>query len=141
MSQALVAIGSNIDPEANAPAALELLAERFAVLSRSRVLRTAAIPAPGREAGPPQPDYLNSVVLIETNLSPPELRRALRAIEADLGRVRTADRYAPRTIDLDAIGIDGRITDPEVRRREFLRTLAAEALGDAAAAWDLDAPS
>jgi 2-amino-4-hydroxy-6-hydroxymethyldihydropteridine diphosphokinase len=52
-------------------------------------------------ASEPQPDYLNAAVLIETNLHPQVIREKLRQIESSLDRVRTADKYAPRTIDLD----------------------------------------
>lgn len=136
MTRALVAIGSNIDPEVNVPRALDLLDERFRVLARSHILRTEAIPGPPEtEDRPPQADYLNCAVLIETDLRPADLRDALRGIEAELGRVRTADKYAPRTIDLDVVGYDGRITDPDVRRRGFLRRLVTEVLGPGAESW------
>lgn len=62
--------------------------------------------------GAAQPDYLNSVVRIETSLSPDALLDSLHHIEADLGRVRT-ERYARRTIDLDILLYDDLIMDTE----------------------------
>ncbi len=47
--------------------------------------------------------FLNSVMIVEGRLSPEELSECLHVIEADMGRVRTADRNAPRTIDIDII--------------------------------------
>jgi 2-amino-4-hydroxy-6-hydroxymethyldihydropteridine diphosphokinase len=47
--------------------------------------------------------FLNTVILIETSKSPEELLRFLRIIEQRQGRRRTADRNAPRPIDIDII--------------------------------------
>lgn len=91
---------------------------RIAVKLISPIYETAPV---GR---PDQPPYYNAAVLIETDLPPGELRDALRRIEQALGRVRTTDRFAPRTIDLDialfgdeVIDLDGsRIPDPDITR-------------------------
>ena len=47
--------------------------------------------------------YLNAVVLLETHLPPDILSETIHGIEKDLGRVRTTDRFAPRTIDIDIL--------------------------------------
>jgi len=73
-------------------------------------------------------------VLLEVDLSPDELRTELHKIEADLGRVRTRDKYAPRTIDLDLSlfgdrvlsGSDYQIPDPEITRLAHLAIPLAE---------------
>ncbi len=53
--------------------------------------------------GPPgQPDFLNAVVELQTDLAPEELLEVLQDIEQDLGRVRR-ERHGPRTIDLDLL--------------------------------------
>jgi len=62
----------------------------------------------------------------------------LRRIEADLGRVRTADKYAARTIDLDILLYGDRIIDqpdlkvpdPDLRERAFLIVPLAELAPD-----------
>ena len=51
----------------------------------------------------PQPDYLNGVVLVQTQLAPAALLLALQVIENDLGRVRGITRYGARTLDLDVL--------------------------------------
>lgn len=51
----------------------------------------------------PQPDYLNGVVLVQTQLAPAALLLALQVIENDLGRVRGMTRYGARTLDLDVL--------------------------------------
>jgi 2-amino-4-hydroxy-6-hydroxymethyldihydropteridine diphosphokinase len=55
--------------------------------------------------------FLNAMVIVETGKSPEELLHYLRIIETRLGRRRTADRNAPRTIDIDIIYVG------EMRRR------------------------
>jgi 2-amino-4-hydroxy-6-hydroxymethyldihydropteridine diphosphokinase len=66
------------------------------VLAISPVYQTAPV------GGPPQPDYLNAVLLVATAQPPRDLLRATQRIEADFGRVR-AERFGPRTLDVDII--------------------------------------
>ena len=58
--------------------------------------------------GPAQPRYLNAVVEVECGLPPLRLLGILQHIEQDLGRVR-AERWGPRTIDLDVLLWDARV--------------------------------
>lgn len=54
-----------------------------------------------------QPDFLNAAMLLETELEPMELMRALLAIERAMGRDRTAvAAKGPRVIDLDLLLMD-----------------------------------
>ena len=118
-TRAIVSLGSNIEARANIAAALRLLAARCRLIAVSRVFETA--PALGASG----PTFLNAAALIQTELTPRELKFGLlRGIEADLGRIRHADKNAPRTIDLD-IALYGnlvldrpdsgiRIPDPEL---------------------------
>ncbi len=105
---ALIALGSNINREYNTARALRLLQRdpRWRVRAISPIYRTPAVGGSG-----PQPDYFNAAVMLETDLSPEELHRALREIEARLGRVRAEDKFAPRTIDLDIALIKDRSLD------------------------------
>ena len=48
-----------------------------------------------------QPDYLNAAVALETSLAPEALLDHTQRIELDQGRVRKAERWGPRTLDLD----------------------------------------
>lgn len=50
-----------------------------------------------------QPRYVNAVAALETNLSPLALLDALQAIELEQGRTRKAERWGPRTLDLDIL--------------------------------------
>lgn len=131
----LITMGSNIARETNLPRALETLASlpELRVLAVSPVYET---PPVGPE---PQPAYYNAAALIETDLTPTALRAVLRTIEAGLGRVRSADKFAPRPIDLDiaffgdrVFDLEGRhIPDPDVLRFPHL----AVPLADIAPAW------
>lgn len=98
----LLALGANAPsqvgpPQATLETGLLLLQNRgVAVKARSAWIRTPAHP-PG--AGP---DFLNGAVSVETALGPDALLATLHAVEAELGRSRTA-RWGPRVIDLDLI--------------------------------------
>jgi 2-amino-4-hydroxy-6-hydroxymethyldihydropteridine diphosphokinase len=75
-----------------------------------------------------QPDYLNAVVKLATELSPHALLRALLDIEHALGRRRDGQRWAPRELDLDLLVYDGVIMDtpdltlphPRLHERAFV---------------------
>ena len=99
--EALIAAGSNIDGEINLARARTLLAAHPAINLRacSPLYITAAIGADGAPAN--QPPFYNAAFRVATTLHAADLRRMLRTIEAQLGRVRSADKFAPRPIDLD----------------------------------------
>jgi 2-amino-4-hydroxy-6-hydroxymethyldihydropteridine diphosphokinase len=50
-----------------------------------------------------QPDYVNAVMSVATQLSPLDLLHALQNIEQAHGRVRTGQRWGARTLDLDLL--------------------------------------
>ena len=93
-----VALGSNLEPERHLPLAVELLAAHCHVDAVSPVYESPPVD------GSDQPCYLNAVARAVTPLPPRAFKEGvLRAIEAELGRVRTEDPFAARTIDLDLI--------------------------------------
>ena len=97
-SQAFIAVGSNIDPEDNIIAALILLTGRTRVKRSSTFYRTEPIGSPG------QPEFVNGLWQIEAGLGPVQIRDdLLRPIEDELGRIRSADKFVPRVIDLDLV--------------------------------------
>ncbi len=94
-------IGSNIEPETNLPRAIEMLAGYGTVQAVSSVWESHAVGSAG-------PNFLNASALLLTAMPPSELRdRLVRPIENGLGRVRTDDKNAPRTIDIDVMMVDG----------------------------------
>jgi len=50
-----------------------------------------------------QPDYVNAVMCIATDLSPMDLLHRLQRIENDHGRIRKGERWGARTLDLDLL--------------------------------------
>ena len=79
------------------------------VLAISPVYETAPV------GGPAQPDYLNAVLIASTGLRPRDLLTAAQGIEADFGRIRLAgaERFGPRTLDIDIISYGAQISgDP-----------------------------
>ncbi len=120
MTRAHVALGSNLgDRLAILDTAIRVLDAdvHTHVMAVSRVYETQPV------GGPPQGPYLNAVAVLETDRDPEELLDLLLAAEASLGRVR-AQRWGPRTLDLDLILYDGppvrtpRLTVPHPRARE-----------------------
>jgi 2-amino-4-hydroxy-6-hydroxymethyldihydropteridine diphosphokinase len=107
--QAFISIGSNIEPEKHLPLAIYRLHEIGRLLKSSNVYQNPPI---GR---PEQDDFLNAAVLLETTLPALEIRHRFRQIEFDLGRIRSEDKFAARTIDLDLCLLgDQVINSPEV---------------------------
>jgi 2-amino-4-hydroxy-6-hydroxymethyldihydropteridine diphosphokinase len=93
-----VGLGSNLgDRLENLRRAVELLdaSDGVAVVRTSSVYETDPV-------GPPQPDFLNAVAEISTDLGPHELLARCKAIEAELGRT-PGERWGPREIDLDLL--------------------------------------
>lgn len=123
MSVVYIGVGSNIDPTHNVPSALdELSARGIRIVASSRFYRTAPI---GR---PEQFPYANGVWRTETETEPLRLKTILREVEQHLGRVRTDDKFAPRSIDLDIL-LYGQLSthdeallipDPHILERPFL---------------------
>jgi 2-amino-4-hydroxy-6-hydroxymethyldihydropteridine diphosphokinase len=90
------------------PAAIEALKARCQVLAVSTTWRGPAI-------GSNAPDFVNAVVEVETPLTPEQLKaEVLAPIEGKLGRKRTGDRFAPRTIDLDIVVFGSQVVDADL---------------------------
>lgn len=127
MATLYVAMGSNIEPEENIVAAVRHLKKQVEVIAVSTIYRTKPLTRPD------QADFRNGVVALQTR-TPVErdalTRDLLKPIETALGRVRTADKHAARTIDLDlSVYCEaGRVTwlDPEVLQRNFIAIPLAE---------------
>ncbi len=72
-------------------------------LSGSRLLARSALYRSAPVGPAHQPDYVNAVACIDTELAPHGLLRTLQAVEAKQGRVRSPVRWGPRTLDLDIL--------------------------------------
>lgn len=114
----VIALGANLDdPEAAIKLALSLLELSTDLISRSRLYSTKPV------GGPPQPDYVNAVAIIDSQLPAHDLLDLLHGIEKSMGRVRN-ERWGPRVIDLDLITYgdlesqDEQLTLPHPRAHE-----------------------
>lgn len=131
-----VSLGSNINKERNLPAAVRLLDKLCRVLACSAAYETAPV---GLEK---QPRFFNAAVLVETEKDATSFSKdVLALVEKELERVRTIDKNAPRTIDLDitlfnqeVFDLDSQhhIPDPDLLRRPHVAVPMAELSPDLA---------
>lgn len=129
MNRIYLAIGSNIDKERNLPAGVELLAQRANLVAISAIYETDPMDDNRTDS------YFNAAALVETDLEPSNFKiTILRGIELTLNRVRTAEKNAPRTIDLDIVLVNSEvflmeghaIPDPEILTRAHVVIPLAE---------------
>lgn len=121
---AFLGLGSNLgDRLTNLQGAVDLLQAEpgLRVAASSRVWETVPV------GGPPQPDYLNAVIGVETDLSARDLLEVAHRVEARLGRVRK-ERWGARSIDVDLLLYDEEsieeadlvVPHPRLRERAFV---------------------
>jgi len=131
MHTAYIGIGSNLgEREVTIRDALELLAAdpELEVEAVSSIRETDPVGVVD------QPRFLNAAIRLTTDLAPHALLERLLAVEQQLGRVRTGERYGPRTIDLDLLLYGDEIVDepglqvphPRLAERRFVLEPLAE---------------
>ena len=124
MASVYVGLGSNLgDRRGYLSDAVRMAIEEIPaeLVAESSVLETAAVDYTD------QPDFLNQVILIKTEVPPEALLEALKEIERKLGRVERFSK-GPREIDLDILLYDDLVLNtetlvvphPEIRNREFV---------------------
>jgi 2-amino-4-hydroxy-6-hydroxymethyldihydropteridine diphosphokinase len=142
-ARAYLGLGSNLgDRLAHLQAAVDGLAATpdVHVVAVSRVYETAPV------GGPPQDDYLNAVVAVDTVLDPHELLAVAQRLEAGEQRVR-AERWGPRTLDVDVLLVgDDNVDEPDLvvphprmSERAFVLVPLADVAPDLVAAATLEA--
>jgi 2-amino-4-hydroxy-6-hydroxymethyldihydropteridine pyrophosphokinase len=122
---AYIALGSNLaSPLDQVNAAIAALGE----IPQSRIVAVSSLYRTPPLGPPDQPDYLNAAVALETTLAPEALLDHTQRIELQQGRVRKAERWGPRTLDLDIMLFGGltlntqRLTVPhyDMKNRGFM---------------------
>lgn len=98
LMQMVLGLGSNLGPRLQY---LTHAVRALAKLPRTRVMRQSAV-YETPPLGPPQPDYLNAAVGIQTELAPLELLSHIQRIERRCGRQRM-DHWGARTLDIDIL--------------------------------------
>ncbi|WP_146441885.1 2-amino-4-hydroxy-6-hydroxymethyldihydropteridine diphosphokinase [Vibrio kanaloae] len=131
MITAYIAVGSNLaDPVSQANLAIEILKS----LPRSTFIASSQLYSSTPMGPQNQPDYINAVVAIQTELTPIELLDYTQKIELEQGRVRKDERWGPRTLDLDIVLYGNEVIDSErltvphygMKEREFVLYPLAE---------------
>lgn len=98
MTLAYIAIGSNLSaPLEQVNAAIQALAD----IPQSRIVAVSSFYRTPPLGPQDQPDYLNTAVALETALDAESLLDNTQRIELQQGRERKAERWGPRTLDLD----------------------------------------
>jgi 2-amino-4-hydroxy-6-hydroxymethyldihydropteridine diphosphokinase len=119
-----LSLGSNIDAEIYLPKAMHLLRKDGDIQGVSGVWESQAVGSDG-------PNFLNACACFPTHLPPYELKeQVIRPIEAELGRVRSADKNAARTIDIDIVLFDETPLNIEFWEYAFVIVPLAELIPD-----------
>ena len=108
--RAVLAIGSNLGDRLGT---LQRCVQAIGRIGDTEVLAISPVYQTAPVGGPPQPDYLNAVLIADTGLAPGDLLRAAHRIEAEFGRVRDV-RFGPRTLDIDIISYSGEVSSDAV---------------------------
>ena len=119
-NEAIIGLGSNIDPESNIQMALEKLSKVCDIRQKSEFIFTEP------EKLKDQAKFLNGALVIDTHLPFEELKTYLKNLEDEMGRERSGTKNGPRNIDLDVILYNGSITDDEVYEYTFLQQFLKE---------------
>ena len=115
MNTVVIGMGSNINPEQNFRDAKERISTALKLINSSRPKYTKPF------GFADQDDFLNCVLIIETEKEKEEVIRILKSIESSLGRERTTNKDGPRTIDLDILVWNNEVIDSDVYSRNFLK--------------------
>ena len=104
----VIALGANLgDPRKQISLAVDEIRDYVTVKKVSQLYETAPF-----KVNDDQPNYINAVLIGDTELQPKELIKELLKIEAKLGRQRAFPKAA-RTIDLDIIDYEGFFMESE----------------------------
>lgn len=142
MTEAAIALGSNLgDCRATLERAVALIgAEIGPVVARSTWIETPALVHPDDPVRE-HPNYLNGVVIAQTNLDAVDVLDGLLAIERKLGRVRDplAPPWQPRVVDLDLVLLGDLVTATEAltlpHPRMHERSFVLEPLAEVRPGW------
>jgi 2-amino-4-hydroxy-6-hydroxymethyldihydropteridine diphosphokinase len=124
-----ISAGSNVEPGKHLHTAMERLGERFGPLTASSVYRNRPV---GFEGG----DFLNLVIRFTTTESPAAIVAELQRLHDAAGRVREANPFGPRTLDLDLLLYgdqvleDFKVPRPDITRYSFVLGPLAELAPD-----------
>jgi 2-amino-4-hydroxy-6-hydroxymethyldihydropteridine diphosphokinase len=110
-NQVCVLVGSNIDPIRNCRLAIQELSRNVKIIKSSSIWETEAIGE----------NFLNFALLFQTKFDLELLKTTiLKPLEEKLGRVRSANKNAPRTMDLDVVLFNSIVIDEKMWEQYFI---------------------
>ena len=117
---AYLSLGSNIQPEENLVRAVRLLQHHGQIETLSNAWESESVGADG-------PNYLNACLAFVSSFSPAGLKeKVISPIEQALGRKRTGNKFAPRTMDIDIVIFDNLSCDDKYWEQAFVVVPLAE---------------
>jgi 2-amino-4-hydroxy-6-hydroxymethyldihydropteridine diphosphokinase len=117
---AYLSLGSNIQPEENLVRAVRLLQQHGQIETLSSAWESESVGADG-------PNYLNACLAFVSSFSPAGLKeKVISPIEQALGRKRTRNKFAPRTMDIDIVIFDNISCDDKYWEQAFVVVPLAE---------------
>ncbi|MFC4700416.1 2-amino-4-hydroxy-6-hydroxymethyldihydropteridine diphosphokinase [Glaciecola siphonariae] len=126
----LVSLGSNINKEENTALGLNQMFRCFGELSLSKVYESQSVGFSGD-------NFYNLVAMAHTTLGVDEVCLALKDIEQNCGRQRQAEKFSPRTLDLDLLTFDDKVCEtpiilprPEIEYNAFVLQPMADIVPD-----------
>lgn len=135
MTRVYIALGSNLaEPRQQVLSALQALE----TLPHSRLVRCSSLYRTPPLGPQDQPDFINAAVALDTGLDAENLLDHTQQIEQVHGRERKAERWGPRTLDLDIMLFGDRIIDTprltvphyDMKNRAFMLLPLAEIAPD-----------
>ncbi len=111
--EVIIAVGANIEPEKHVRESIDILKKEQGFIGSSTFLWTDPV------GFQDQPKFYNGAFLIETDLDYRELNAYLKDVEKRLGRVKSAIKSGPRTIDLDITIFDGQVVHDDYYEKDY----------------------
>jgi 2-amino-4-hydroxy-6-hydroxymethyldihydropteridine diphosphokinase len=110
-----------------------LLAQKEIKAAIGKIIALSSLYSTAAWGNTAQPDFLNQILIVQTNFTASKLLQAVLTIEKKMGRVRTI-KNAPRIIDIDILFFNSDILQqknltvphPEIQNRRFVLTPLAE---------------
>jgi 2-amino-4-hydroxy-6-hydroxymethyldihydropteridine diphosphokinase len=136
MNSALVLFGSNIEPSKYLGATLDKLREldEIRILGVSSAYEFDAVIESGKN-DPSRSSFLNVAILLETELGISRLSGIFSKIESESGRIRTKDKFADRTVDLDILIVRCDETQEVIEPDVWIQAYAAIPAAEIAPNW------
>ena len=115
MKEVTISLGSNINPLINLQKANELIIKNFKLIKSSKIYSS-------KSEGFQGDDFLNQVILCNTDLEFEKAIQYLKKIETSMGRIKELEKFSDRLIDLDLLTYGNEIIenpDKEVPHKDI----------------------